>query len=138
MTLTSSFRSPLSWSVVTAAVKPTPDEPLPVVLIYDKYFEISSYIARERGIDMFRAHVWMIAIRHQAYLTAYAATPKTHLRNWDFATEGSPAIRQLTSPRMCVPFCKFFSVPLKYLSFTFTNDPINKEQFRQDLFALSN
>jgi hypothetical protein len=32
--LTSNLRSPLSWSVVTAAVRPTPDEPLPVVLQY--------------------------------------------------------------------------------------------------------
>ena len=71
----SNLRSPLSWSVVTAAVKPTPEEPLPVVL------------------------------------TAYAATPSTHLNSCDLATEGSPTIRQLISPRMWVPFFKFFSLP---------------------------
>ena len=33
---TSSLRSPLSWSVVTAAVRPTPDDPLPVALSKSK------------------------------------------------------------------------------------------------------
>mmetsp|Transcript_22966 Transcript_22966/g.54897 ORF Transcript_22966/g.54897 Transcript_22966/m.54897 type:complete len:256 (+) Transcript_22966:1078-1845(+) len=29
----------------------------------------------------------------------------------DFATEGSPTMRRLMSPRMCVPLCRFFSCP---------------------------
>ena len=46
-------------------------------------------------------------------LTAYAATPEEkHLdQSCDFATDGSPTIRQLISPRMWVPFFRFFSLP---------------------------
>ena len=35
----------------------------------------------------------------------------TQRKSCDFATEGSPTIKQLTSPRMWVPFFRFFSLP---------------------------
>jgi len=71
----SSRRSPVSPSVVTAAVSPTPLLPRPVVLM------------------------------------ASGATCMTARSSCDFATEGSPTMRQLMSPRKCPPFFRFFSTP---------------------------
>lgn len=68
-------RSPVSRSVVTAAVKPTPELPRPVVAI------------------------------------ARGAVPRTNRRSCDFAVDGSPTMSRLMSPRICVPFRRFFSAP---------------------------
>lgn len=73
----SNLRSPVSLSLVTAAVRPTPELPRPVVAI------------------------------------ASGAVPSTKRSICDFAVEGSPTMRMLMSPRMCVPFGKFFSAPPK-------------------------
>jgi len=71
----SSRRSPVSGSLVTAAVKPTPLLPRPVVLI------------------------------------ARGAMFSTNRSSWDLPHEGSPTINTLISPRIWVPFFKFFSLP---------------------------
>jgi len=88
---TSRRRSPVSMSLVTAAVKPTPEEPRPVVLVY----VLVTFFIEE----------------FEFYLIENGATPMTHLSNWDFATEGSPTRRQFMSPRIWVPLSKFFSLP---------------------------
>jgi hypothetical protein len=42
---------------------------------------------------------------------ASGAVPRIKRSNCDFAVEGSPTMRRLMSPRICVPFGRFFSAP---------------------------
>jgi hypothetical protein len=88
----SSLLSPVSWSVVTAAVRPTPEEPRPVVAM-------------------------ALGAVHNTYLhktplgTLETVVADCYLKSCDLATLGSPINKTLMSPRNLVPLGNTFSTP---------------------------
>ena len=119
--LTSKRRSPVSLSLVTAAVKPTPDEPRPthhyqsINNIYNNIYTTTTILMmiinnRTTSGDCERGDIEHIAqylrlgrgrVAHHQHLHVAWLPPRCQ------------AHRSLTlmSPRMCVPLSRFFSHP---------------------------